>query len=142
MVTNRKVTGKAGSIPKGVAIGTAVALLLTLLVAFGMTQLVLTEKMSENGIGYGAMITLPFVSGISSWIAVGIIRRRRMQVCLLSAASYFIVLCAINILFFGGQFGGLWLSMLLIFAGAFGVGVLGLRGDKGGRKKHKSYHPR
>ncbi len=142
MVTKRKATGKAGTIPKGIVIGTAVALLLTLLATVGMTQLILTEKISETSIGYGSMIALPLASGMSAWIAVGIIRRRRMQVCLLSAVSYFIVLSAINILFFGGQFGGVWVSLLLIFVGAFGVGVLGLRGENGSRKKRKAYQTR
>lgn len=142
MVTNKKVRGKAWPIPKGLAMGTAVAVLLTILFAVGMTQLILTETISEAALGYGAMILLPMASAISALIAVGIIKRRRMQICLLAGLAYFIALGLINVVFFGGQFEGVGVSLLLILLGVLCVGVLGLRGEKGGRKKHKIYRPR
>lgn len=142
MVTNKKVMGKAGSVPKGLAIGTVAALLITILFAVGMTQLILAEKISEMAMGYGAMIVMPLASAVSALIATGVIKRRRMQICLLAGLAYFIVLGIINVVFFGGQFSGVAVSVLLILLGAFAVGLLGARGEKGRGKRRKNYRPR
>lgn len=142
MVTNKKVFGRAGSMPKGLALGTTAALVLTVGYAILMTQLILTETVDMTALGYGSMILLPVVSAVSAWIAVSIIKRKRMQVCLLSGGVYFTVLALINIFFFGGQFQGVLVTVALILAGVLVVGVMGLRGERGSGKKYRSFRSR
>lgn len=142
MVTNKKVFGKAMSLPAGIAIGGGAALVVTLFLAAGLTQLVLSERIDEGSIGYWASGALPACSALGALIAVGVIKRKRMQVCLLTGALYFITLLAINVLFFGGQFSGVGVTVLLILLGTGAVGLLGARGERRGGKRHKPYRSR
>lgn len=142
MVTNKKVFGKAGSVPKGIGLGLTTAMVLTVIFAIVMTQLILTEKAGEASLGYAAIFVLPCISAVSALVAVAIIKRRRMQVCLLSGVAYFLALGLVNVLAFGGQFEGVGVTLLLILAGVLFVGVLGLKGEKRGHRKHRSYRSR
>ena len=142
MVINKKVRGKAGSIAKGLTLGTLAALCITVLFAIAMTQMVLAEKLSAEAVGYGVLIVLPIATAISALIAVGIIKRRRMQICLMAGLAYFVVLGVVNVVFFGGQFGGAGVALLMIALGALGVGAMGLRGEKGHKKRYEYSRPR
>jgi putative membrane protein (TIGR04086 family) len=137
MTTNKKVFGKAGSMPLGLAAGTAVGLLVTIAFAVVMAQLVLGGKLKEGAMGYGAMIAIPVSAAIGALVSVAIIKRRRMQVCLITGAAYLLSLIGINILFFGGQFQGLVVTVLLILLGTGGIGALGLRNGKRKGKRHR-----
>jgi len=125
MVTNKKTYGKAKSIPVGLAWGAVVAVCITMCFAVAITQLVMEERISENAIGYGTMITLPLASVSSSLVSIGLIKRRRMQVCMMSGGIYIGVLLLVNLLLFGGQFGGLGVSVLLILFGVRNLFLLG-----------------
>lgn len=142
MVTNKMTFGKAGSYLKGISIGTVVALALTMCYAILMSQLVLTDKIDVSALGYGSMILLPLASAVSAWIAVGIIKRKRMQVCIISGGTYFAMLGLINIFFFGGQFNGGLITAVLILVGVLCVGLLGMKGERGSRKKYRNFASR
>ena len=58
MVVNRKVTGKASSVPAGLALGGAVSLGITLILAAVIAKMVSDEKLAEENIGYGVMVLL------------------------------------------------------------------------------------
>ncbi len=137
MVTNRKVTGRAKSIPVGLAMGWAISMALTLATAVLLTYLVLNETVAESALGIGAMVVLPLASALGAVSAASAVKRRWMQLCLGAGAAYFLSLLAITALFFGGQYSGVGVSALLIFGAAAAVGALGLRGDK---RPSKSKH--
>ena len=136
MVTNKRVFGRAGSMAKGVLVGTIAALVITIAVALLLTQLILSDKMDFTVLGYSAMIMLPLASAVSALISVGIVKRRRMQTAMLAGVAYFVMLSLINFIFFGGHFDGLLVTILLILGGAFCVGIWGIRGERGHHKKH------
>lgn len=141
MITNKKVFGKAKSMPAGLAVGTAMGLLITIAFAVVMTQLVLGGKLEETAMGYGAMITIPVAAAMSALVAFTMIKRRRIQVCMMAGGLYLLCLIGINVLFFGGQFQGIGVTVLLILLGASAVGVLGLRaGERKGRRTKKYHH--
>ncbi len=142
MITNKKPGGKAMSMPAGIALGSIIALVTTLLIAVIVTQLVLNEKIAEASIGYWAMAVLPLSAAVGAFISVWLIKRRRMQVCLITGGAYYLSLLVINILFFGGQFNAMALSLLLVFVGACTIGIMGAKGDRRGSKKHKKYYSR
>lgn len=139
MVVNKKVTGKSKPMAVGLTMGTAISLAVTLLGAAVMANLVLSEKLAEEAIGYGAMVILLLASTLGAWISAGLVKRRWMVVCLGAGGCYYLMLLSITALFFGGQYQGMGVTALLVLGGCGAVGLLGLRGDKSGRKKAKKY---
>jgi hypothetical protein len=142
MVINRKVSGKALSMPLGLGIGLAVCMVLTVSAAAICTNLILNEKIVEGAIGYCAIVTLLIASTAGAWLAAVLVKRRWMIVCLGVGCAYFLSLLAITALFFGGQYQAVAVTALIIFGGCGAVGLLGLKGNGEGRKRRKKYHSR
>lgn len=142
MTANRKVTGKALSIPGGLMVGTCVSLGLTLLFSGILAKLVSAEKLPWEQIGYGimALLFLSALSGAAS--AATAVKHRRLAVCLMAGALYWIALLAITALFFGGQYHGLGVTALIIFAGCGTVCLLEMRRGEGKKSslRRKKYH--
>ena len=139
MVVNQKVSGRSKPMAVGLAIGTVISLIVTLLGACIIANLVLSGKMVAETIGYGAMLIVLFASALGAWISAGLIKRRWMVVCLGTGGSYYLVLLAITALFFGGQYQGMGVTVLLVLGGCGAVGLLGLRGEKTRSKKVRKY---
>lgn len=141
MVLNKKVTGKAVAMPTGLALGTGICLLITLAGAAVLAWLVNGESLGENGIGYGAIIILGLSSVCGAWTAAGSIKRRRVQVCMLTGLLYYLVLLAMTALFFGGQYQGMVVTAVVIFIGSGTVSLLGVKGKSVRKmsKLHKAY---
>lgn len=136
MVANQKVTGRAMTIPGGVGIAAITSIVTTLLMSGILAWLVLTERVGESVVGYGAMVILLVSSFFGAMIAAGMIKHRKMMVCLLSGAAYFLCLLACTALFLGGQYQGVGISALLILVGSAGAALTDLR--KGGSFNKKS----
>lgn len=142
MTINRKVTGKALSLPRGLLLGNGVSVAFTLLLSAVLAKLVSTERMQWEQIGYGIMALL-FISSVTGTIvAVNTIKRQLLIVCASAGALYWISLLAITALFFGGQYHGVLATGATILAGCGTVCLLGLRrkaGKEGSpyRRKHK-----
>ncbi len=58
MTVNRKVTGQASSIPKGVAVGSAFSVTTTIIITAIAAHLISTEMLPEESLGYCAMAVL------------------------------------------------------------------------------------
>lgn len=142
MVTNRKVTGKALSMPLGLSVGLAVCIVLTLAAAALCSNLILTEKIGEGAIGYCAIVTLLLSSAVGAWLAAVLVKRRWMIVCMGVGCAYFLTLLATTALFFGGQYQGIAVTALVIFGGCGAIGLLGLKAGGEGKKRRKKYHSR
>lgn len=142
MVMNKKVTGKAMSIPVGLSIGLTVSLMLTLITAAIVANLILGEKIAESAIGYAAIVILLLASGVGAWLAAMLIKRRWMVVCLGAGGIYYLTLLGITALFFGGQYQGMGVTALVVLGGCGAVGLLGLRGESGSGKRRKKYRHR
>lgn len=137
MVRNRKSTGKAVSIPAGVGIGTVGALGWTLLCAAVLAKLMVSETLPEEAVGYGAMVILLSGSFLGAMMAVGKVKSKRLQVCLMTAAGYYASLFAMTALFFGGQYTGMGVTALLVFGGSGTAVLLGM--GSGNQKKQRRY---
>lgn len=130
MTVNHKVTGTAVSMPMGIGIGCGISMLLTLAGAGAVAKLIADEVLRETAIGYGAMAVILMASVCGSLIAVNKVKKRRLQVSLLVGAGYLVMLLAVTALFFGGQYQGMGVTALLIFAGSGAVILLGSRNKK------------
>ena len=118
MVMNRKPTGRAKSIPGGLAVGGMFSLLITILGSAIIAKLVDSEIMAENSIGYGIMAILLAASWFGAMVSFGQVRRRRVMICLLSGGIYMLILLGITALFFGGQYSGVGETGLMVLCGS------------------------
>lgn len=123
MVINRKVTGRAVSMPAGIAIGIGVSLGMTLAGALLLGLLIDREAVGMNSVGYGSMIILLVSSILGALVSKSLIKHRSLLVCMVSGAGYFLSLLAMTALFFGGQYHGVGVTLALVLAGA-GTAVL------------------
>lgn len=114
---NRKIKRTATGIPAGLAIGALISLIITMAGAAVMAYLVLNETVGESGIGYASMIVLFIGAAMGAWGAYSSIKKQRLQICLMSAGVYYLILLAITALFFGGQYQGLGVTALVVLIG-------------------------
>lgn len=135
MVTNRKPTGRAASMPGGLAAGTVTAMGTTLMMAAVLAKLIETEVVPEGAVGYGIMATLILSSFLGAMVSARKIKRQRMLVCGLSAGIYFGLLLSLTALFFGGQYSGVGATALLVLCGGALAFFAGLSGERGGKRK-------
>ena len=126
----QKATGRAMSMPAGIAVGMAVSLLVTLVGAFVLGWLIDKEMLEMNSIGYGAMVILLAASFLGALTAKTRIKHRYLVVCLVSGVGYYLVLLAITALFFGGQYQGMGVTLALVLAGAGTAGLLSIKKKK------------
>lgn len=140
MVINHKATGKAMPMAAGLALGVGTSMLISLSAAALCAYLIVSEKISVEAIGYCAMLTLALASAAGSWLAASMIKHRWLPVCLGVGGIYYGLLASITILFFNGQFQGMFVTALMVLAGSGCVALLSLRDPKKGHKKMKKIH--
>ena len=137
MGNNQRVSGRADSIPVGLAVGAVSSILLTIACVTILAKLVDNGKLLWENIGYGIMIQTIGVSFIGAKIAYMRIKRQRLLICLLSGLIYYGFLIATAAIFFGGQYDGMAVTGLLVLAGCVCASLLGLRLRKAGQHKIK-----
>lgn len=87
MVANKKITGRATSLPAGLAIGAVCSLAATLVLTAILAKLVEAETLPVEKIGYGIMVLLIVSSFAGAMISFGRIKRQRMLVCIVSGGD-------------------------------------------------------
>ncbi len=130
MVSNRKVSGRAMSMPAGIGAGVIVSVVLTLVGAVVVALLLNGQQIEQNQIGYGSMVTLLVSSAVGALIACEMIKHRYLMVCLISGGGYYAALLAITAMFFGGQYQGMGVTLLVVLAGSISVGLMKARPKK------------
>ena len=131
MVSNKKVTGAATTIPLGLSLGLALSILITLAGAALIAYLMLKESVPENAVGYTSMIVLALASMAGSWLAAARIKRLRVQICMIAGACYYIFLLACTAMFFGGEYTGMGITAIIVFLSSAVVASIGVFGKKG-----------
>ena len=120
----------ASSIPAGIGIGLLVSMIITLAGSALTAYLIHGESISEEGMGYGIILTLLLSAILGAWVSAGRIQRLRMQMCMLSGLCYYLTLLAMTALFFGGQYSGMGVTALMVLGGCGTVAILGASGGK------------
>lgn len=138
MVVNQKVTGKASSMPGGLAIGWGCSMAVTLLGSVIVAALLDRRIMEMDSIGYGTMLILLLSSMLGATLAVKRIKKQRMMVSMLAGAAYYLTLLAVTALFFGGQYEGMAVTGLVILGGSLAAALSGLRQKRGAARKRRS----
>lgn len=142
MTLSKKATGRALPLPAGLFVGLGVSVIITLIFAAVITQLILKETVGEEWIGYGAMLAIPVSAAAGAFVASMTVKRRWLLVSLFEGGMYLLFLLSMNSFFFGGQFQGVWITVILILLGSFAVGAISLKGQSRGYKYRKKYRPR
>ncbi len=137
MTQTQKPTGRASSIPAGLAFGALISITVTILMALILAKLVQTEVLLQEQIGYGVMVLLLASSFLGAATAQGKVKHRRLMICMLSALIYFFILMSITALFFGGQYSAVGVTAGVILAGAGTAALLCTGQGKGRRQKRK-----
>lgn len=137
MVSNRKATGRASSIPGGLALGALVGMGITLIASGIVAWLVDRGTMTVEGIGYAAMAILTVSAFAGAMVACLKIKRLRLQVCLISGGVYYLLLLAMTALFFGGQYRGMGVTAMMVCCGCILAVLAGFRQGRGGKKRHR-----
>lgn len=139
MYAKKKVTGTAMGIPGGLSLGILVSLLITLAGAALTAWLIASEKIGEGSIGYAAMVILAISSAIGALVAVHLVKRMRLQVCMMTGGCYYLTLLAMTALLFGGQYQGMGVSAIVILAGCALIAFLPAKNRQFGLKRKKVY---
>lgn len=139
MPTESKMTGRAVSIPKGLAVGAVISMLATIIIAALGAHLIASEILPQEQIGYCSLTALITGSILGAIAASGKVKRRRLMVCLLNGLVYYMILLAITALFFGGQYQGMGVTLITICLGSLAAALITSRDkkerSKRGRKK-------
>ncbi len=135
------LSGRASSLPGGLAFGVCISAGITFLGTAILTWMLDREIILWEKIGYGIMITLLLASFLGALAAYGKIKRQRLAVCLMEGAIFFALLLSITALFFGGQYNGVGVTACLVAGGCGSAGLLGLRQGRGTfhKKRGKSH---
>ncbi len=141
MALNRKGTGKESKIPVGLAMGLGLSLAITLLGAAVTAWMVLKEWIRESSMGFGLLGVQGIASAAGAYLAMTKVKRRKLQVCMLSGLCYYLLLMAAAALFFDGVYQGLGASAIAVLTGSAAVALVGARGEKSGisGKKKRAY---
>lgn len=131
MIRKHISTGRALSMPAGLATGLTIGLATTLILSAILAKLVSIEKVKWGSVGYGIMIILLITSAIDSKATCFMIKRRKLIGCLLAGLLYWLSLIMITALFFGGQYDGMGVTGVVVFCGSAIVCLLESRGEKG-----------
>ena len=123
-------SGRAMSIPKGLALGNGISLGLTVLLSLGLAGLISRERLRWEQIGYGIFIILFFSALLGAAVSVNAVKRQRLMIAMSAGVLFWATLIALTALFFGGQYDGMLVTGLIILAASGTVALLGLRREK------------
>ena len=137
----QKDMGSMRVLPVGIGIGMLVSLMITLILSVAVGWMISGEHLQEDSIDFGVIIIQLISAVAGAAAAYTLIKSRRLFVCLAAGGGYYLLLLACTALFFGGQYEGMAISVLVILSGCLLVGLLGLKGKRTGavnRRKFKN----
>ena len=139
MHMNKKVKGITMGVPVGLAIGVLISLIITLAGTALASYLLVKEKIGEGTIGFAAILILSIAAIIGALCAVSVVKRLRLQVCLMTGAGYYLSLLALTALFFGGRYQGMGISALIVLGGCALVAFIPTKSGQFFKKKKRAY---
>lgn len=133
-----KYSGKAASIPTGMAVSAVISILATLIMSAGIASYLNMEKITWEQAGYwimGMLFTAAFLSGKCAY---SVIKRQRLAVSVMSGLLYWGMLLCITALFFGGSFEAIWETGGIIAAGCSTAALVTLPKNRKYRKNSRT----
>ncbi len=118
--------GRATSLPAGILAGGFAGLLFSVVGALVAGKMLDKEWIRMDSIGYAALIILlagGYLAAQTAWLRV---KHKRAVVGLGAGGIYYLMLLALTVVFFGGQYSGMGVTALLILAGSGSSVLVGL----------------
>ena len=131
-----KSSGRTTSVPMGIAVGLTGSITLLLILSAIIAWIIGKGILDCQNIGYAVMIMLLSTSVAGSAISYGKIKRRKLMVCIISGASYFVFLLLITALFFGAQYTAVGETALLILCGSMIFALVTVPSKTNKRRKY------
>lgn len=128
--------GRVMSMPAGILTGVGIGLALSVGLAMILAWLIITGRVWENGIGYGAMVLVSVGTMISAIVSWRCVRHNRLKVTLLAAGGYYLAMLCIGLLF-GSGFDGMGVVGAMVIAGGAISLIPALFGSSSGVRRHK-----
>ena len=133
----KQQTGKMPNLGKSVGRGVLTAAVVAFLATALLAKLVDMELLKMENLGYGIMILHPLAVFLGSGSAGRRGGHRAPAAVAMTGAGYYLVLLLVNALFFGGDFTGMGVTLLLTGLGTCaGILTTGKREGRG-RKRYK-----
>jgi putative membrane protein (TIGR04086 family) len=132
-----KKRGRTSGIPAGIFAGLITALLNTILLAAVTAVLIAGEKIGEDKALLGSAASLLLGAAFGGICAANVAGERKMVVCLIYGAVYYVTLLCMTAMFFEGRYENIWITGLLVLGASISVGLLVMRGRKRTYKPHK-----
>lgn len=126
----RRTRANSISLVQAVAAGLGWSVGVTLLLAALSAWMISREKIAMESMGYLSAGVLILAGGGGAWLAAKLTGRKRMQVCILTAASYLVVLVAIGVLCFDANGTGFGMTALAVLGSGCAAGLAGAKGRK------------
>ena len=126
----KKGNGTVSLMTSGLALGTMISVVITLIGAAISAAMISSETIPEDSSAYCAMAILLISAITGASAGAGKVKEKRLYVCGMIGAIYFLVLLATTALFFGGRYEGVGVTSLVNLAGSIGACLLGIRGGK------------
>lgn len=126
MTTRMNSQGKAKSVPEGLAIGTSVSLIITVILSALIAHFLNTEKITWIQAGYwimGMLFSASFMGGICAYISI---KRKRFAISVMSGLLYWGAMLFCTALFFGGDFSAVWETAGIITAGTVTAALISI----------------
>ena len=137
-----KGTGRAMTMPGGIAVGTGISLCVTMALSLVVAWLVERGILRQENVGYGVMGVLLLSSAWGSAVAKSKVERKKNVVCLAAGGCYFLSLLAITASIFGGQYSAVGVTGLLILGGSGVAALMGSRVRRRGKVGGYTYSNR
>ena len=133
----RKMKGKQISLPLCVAIGIAVALVLSIAMAAMAAYLISTEKLQVDTIPICTAIAQLISAFAGTWIACIINKEKRLLTGGITALGYILLLLASTAILLEGQYSGILIGIAVTLVGSGAAVLSGLRKGRVRSRKHK-----
>lgn len=142
MIITQKTTGRASSVPAGLAAGVGVSIATTILVSIILAILLDREVILWKNIGYGILIMIMLSAFLGAVTANHKIRRQKIVISCMSGLAYWGLLLTFTALFFGGKYEAVDVTALLVMAGCGCAAMLEIKKGRGiytGKRKKPYY---
>lgn len=133
MVSNHNHSGRASSLPAGLAWGAIVNIATTGSMAAILALLLEKERIDWNGAGYGILAMIMLSAFLGAVVAYRKVRHMQLMVCAMSGVVYLGILLSVTALFFGGQYEAIGVTSLLVAGGVF-CAAMPRQGNRRGKR--------
>ena len=128
--------GKTVSMPAGIAIGTSLSVITTIGGAAILAGLMGNESIQEGAIKISCAVIHFLSAALGALLSAAATKRKRLPVCIITAAAYFGIMLAMTALLFEGQYQNVLTAAVITLAGGGAAVIPGLiRKGSGGRMK-------